>query len=158
MAAEMRVERQTQIDAAPEAVYALIADFRRWQQWSPWEDVDPEMEREYQGDAGTGMTYAWHGNKKAGEGSMTITDAQPGKLVAIDLQFLKPFKSQSTATFTLTEQGGGTHVDWSMRAKQNRALRMVSGALKLDKKIGDDFERGLARLKAQAEAASAAGA
>ena len=54
---------------AAERVHALVNDFHEWQQWSPWEDLDPQMRRTYSGpDAGVGAAYAWEGNRKAGQG------------------------------------------------------------------------------------------
>ena len=41
------VERSATIDAAPERVYAQVAGFRRWTSWSPWEELDPNLERTY---------------------------------------------------------------------------------------------------------------
>ena len=72
------VERSTTVAAPPSAVYPLLVDFRRWQEWSPWEGVDPAMRRTYSGaPSGRGAVYAWSGNRKAGQGRMEITDAKP---------------------------------------------------------------------------------
>ena len=73
------VTRSTSIAADPARVHALVNDFHEWQKWSPWEDVDPDLQRTYTGpDAGVGAHYAWSGNKKAGAGSMEITGSTPG--------------------------------------------------------------------------------
>src|SRR3712207_9167581 len=62
---------------------------------SPWEDVDPDMQRTHSGpEAGVGARYAWKGNRKAGEGSMEITGSTSDR-VDIDLDFLKPFENQN---------------------------------------------------------------
>ena len=69
--AGFEMSRSTTIDAPPERVHGLIDDFHEWRQWSPWEDVDPDLQRTYTGpDAGVGAHYAWSGNSKAGEGTM----------------------------------------------------------------------------------------
>src|ERR671916_170765 len=60
------------IDAPPSAIRPLITDFRAWTQWSPWEGLDPDLKRTYTGE-GVGAHYAWSGNNKAGQGSMTMT-------------------------------------------------------------------------------------
>ena len=53
-----RVQRAATISAPPDTVYPLIADFRRWADWSPWEKLEPGMTRSYGGaDSGTGATY-----------------------------------------------------------------------------------------------------
>jgi len=82
------VERSATIDAPPERVYGLIANFRNWTKWSPWEGVDPQLTRTYAGaESGTGAVYGWSGNRKAGQGRMEITDASEPSRVHIDLVF-----------------------------------------------------------------------
>jgi hypothetical protein len=72
---EFKVAREVDIPASRAAVYALIADFHRWREWSPWEDIDPDLSRTYSGgDAGVGAVYEWSGNSKAGSGRMEITE------------------------------------------------------------------------------------
>ena len=112
---EFEVVRDTTISAPRSLVFALLADFRRWAEWSPWEDVDPNLWRGYSGaESGVGAIYEWAGNRKAGAGRMEIMTADAPSLVRLDLQFLKPFKSRNTTTFTLDDRNGGTHVTWRM--------------------------------------------
>ena len=97
MAETFTVERRTRIGAAPATVYEHLVDFHRWPAWSPWEGLDPALERTYAGpDRGLGATYAWTGNRKAGAGSMEITEAVDAERVTIALEFLKPFRSSNT--------------------------------------------------------------
>ena len=46
-----RVQRAAAIQAPPERIYPLIADFQRWPAWSPYEKMDPAMKRSIQGAA-----------------------------------------------------------------------------------------------------------
>jgi len=39
------VERSVTVDAPQAKIYEHLADFHNWRAWSPWEDVDPELER-----------------------------------------------------------------------------------------------------------------
>jgi hypothetical protein len=58
-----RVERSTRINASPEKLIALISDFHQWEKWSPWENIDPAIQRTYSGATqGPGAVYAWAGN------------------------------------------------------------------------------------------------
>ncbi len=148
-----RVQRSTTIAALPAAVFPYMNDFHRWPEWSPWEKLDPTMQRTHSGaPAGVGARYAWSGNKKAGEGSMTITDSRANERVLIDLDFLKPFKSSNVTEFALSPAASGTQVSWTMTGKQNTALKAFSLVTSMDKIVGGDFERGLANLKSLAEA------
>jgi len=152
---EYRVERSATFAAPPEAVFAQIDDFHRWADWSPWEKLDPQMQRSFGGAAsGVGAEYHWVGNNQVGEGQMTITESQPNDRVAIKLEFLKPWASTSLATFTLAPDNAGTRVTWAMDGKHNFMSKAMCIFVSMDKMIGADFERGLAALGTVAAAAA----
>ncbi|MBA3782918.1 MAG: SRPBCC family protein [Nocardioides sp.] len=145
------MSRSTTIDAPPGVVHGQLDDFRAWQAWSPWEGLDPDLQRTFTGPAtGVGSHYHWKGNSKAGEGAMEITESTPTR-VAIDLEFLKPFRATNVTSFDLVPSGSRTDVTWTMTG-QRSLLMSLMGRLFFDKAIGKDFEKGLARLKATAEA------
>jgi len=146
------VERSATIDAPPARVYDQIADFHKWTDWSPWEDVDPELKRTYSGaESGTGAVYAWSGNRKAGQGRMQIADATQPSRVKIDLVFEKPWKARNDTVFTIQPEGSGSRVTWSMTGKKTLMTKAMGLIKSMDKLLGPDFEKGLARLKATAE-------
>jgi hypothetical protein len=145
------VARTVTVKAPASAVHALVNDFHRWTAWSPWEDLDPDLERTYSGpDEGVGAHYAWKGNRKAGAGSMEITGSSAEEIV-VALEFLKPFKSTSTTVFTLVPAGEATEVTWQMTGEQRGMMAVFGKVMSMDKLIGPDFEKGLARLKTAAE-------
>jgi Polyketide cyclase / dehydrase and lipid transport len=147
-----RVERSIAIAAPADRIYPSLSDFHRWTEWSPWEGLDPDLQRRYGGpDEGVGATYEWEGNRKAGKGRMEIVAADPPAGLAIDLQFIKPFKSQSRTRFDLRTEGDTTTVTWSMKGPKTFATRIMGVFTSMDKLIGRDFEKGLTRLKATTE-------
>ncbi|MDH5538102.1 MAG: SRPBCC family protein [Rhizobacter sp.] len=147
-----RIQREVSIKAAPEVVFALINDFHRWQAWSPWEKLDPAMQRSHSGAAsGVGAVYAWEGSGKVGAGRMEITDsAAPAKLT-IQLDFIKPFTARNTAEFSMKGEGETTRVQWAMHGASPYISKLMGVFFNMDKLIGADFEAGLANLKAAAE-------
>jgi hypothetical protein len=146
------VQRAVTIDARQERIYEQIIDFHNWTNWSPWEGLDPALQRTYSGAAaGPGAVYSWSGNRKAGQGRMEITDAAEPSRIQIALAFEKPFSSRSDTSFTITPEGSGSRVTWSMTGKQTLMIRMMGIVKSMDKLIGPDFEKGLARLKATTE-------
>lgn len=148
-----KVARSAVVRAPASAVYAQIADFHRWEKWSPWEKLDTAMQKVYSGaDGAPGAIYAWKGNDKVGEGHMTLTDARPGESLAIRLEFVKPFASLCTTGFQFSPNESGTNVTWTMEGDNDFLGKAFALFLDMDKMIGGDFERGLASLKAQAEA------
>ena len=155
MASTYTVERTAVLTADPQTVYASIADFKKWRAWSPWEELDPDLERNYSGtDHGVGSIYSWSGNKKAGQGRMEISEAVPGRKVRIRLDFVKPFKSQNVTTFSLTPEGAGTRVVWQMVGPRPTLMRIFGFIFNMDKLVGKDFEKGLAAMKAKVEGAA----
>jgi hypothetical protein len=146
-----KVERAATIKAPPEKILALINDFRRWAVWSPWEKLDPALERSYSGAAsGPGAVYAWRGNNKVGQGRMEILASSPSA-TTIKLDFLKPFEAHNTADFTLVPQGDSTVLTWAMHGPKPYMAKLMHMFFNMDKLVGGDFERGLANLKAVAE-------
>lgn len=150
---EFEIRRSIVINTSPEQVYPHLIDFHQWRAWSPWEGMDPELERTYSEPAsGPGARYAWKGNRKVGEGSMTIAGAEEPTQVRVDLVFLRPFKAENKVIFELTPRTGATSVDWIMRGERKGLRDKIVGALfPLDKFVGKDFEKGLAQLKATVE-------
>ena len=153
----VHVERSTSIAAAPEAVYANVVDFHRWPAWSPWEKLDPNMKKDYEGaGSGVGAAYHWAGNDKVGEGRMTIAEADPARKVGIQLDFIKPFAATNTATFAFTPSPAGTDVVWAMDGQHNFISKAMCLFVSMDQMVGKDFETGLAQLKTVVEAEAAA--
>jgi hypothetical protein len=149
------VVRSTRIEADAARIHPLVNDFHEWPAWSPWEDVDPDLQRTYAGPtAGVGAHYAWKGNRKAGEGSMEIT-ASTAERIDVDLAFMKPFENKNKVTFELRPVGAATEVTWTMSGATKGLWAVVSKVVPMDRLVGKDFEKGLARLKAVAEQSSA---
>lgn len=151
---EYRVVRSASIAAPPETVFAQVNDFRKWESWSPWAKLDPNMKLTFDGpSSGQGAKYAWAGNSDVGEGSMTILQSTVNELIRIKLDFIAPFASTATNEFVFKPEGGGTRVDWIMTGSNDllsKAFCFFMGGM--DKMIGPDFEKGLAKLKTVTEA------
>ncbi len=146
------VRRAATIKAPPEKVFAVLNDFKRWPDWSPWEKLDPAMKRTISDPAnGKGATYAWAGNSDAGQGRMEIVESVASSKVGIQLDFIKPFESNNRTEFTLTPQGDATQVDWVMSGPTPYVSKLMQVFVSMDTLIGKDFEAGLANLKALAE-------
>ena len=87
-----------------------------------------------------------------GEGVAEVTSADEPSEVVLRLQFLKPFKSDNTVTYTLAPDGDGTRVSWRMDGPLNLFMRVFTLVKPMDSMVGKDFEEGLANLKREAEA------
>ena len=153
---DFEVVRTTTIAAERERVHGLIDDFHAWREWSPWEDVDPDLERDYSGaESGPGAKYAWEGNRKAGKGNMEIVSSTPEQ-IDVRLEFEKPWKAVNDVAFELKPSGdAATDVTWRMTGATKGFAALFSKVMSMDRMVGKDFEKGLARMKSAAETGGA---
>lgn len=150
LSSTFKVQRSTTVAAAPDKVYALLADPRRWKEWTVWNQRDPSMAITYSGPPqGQGAGWAWK-SKSEGDGQMTFTAATPNQRLAYDL-FFPDFGTTSRGDFTLAAAGSGTQVTWTMNGDMGKNPLFRWLALFADGMVGKDFEGGLAGLKALAE-------
>jgi hypothetical protein len=151
---EFKVVRSAQISAPPEKIFPHVNDLHAWEAWSPWAKLDPDAKNSFDGAAsGTGAAMSWSGNKKIGEGRMSITESRAGELIRFKLEFLKPFKATNTAEFRFQPEDGQTLVTWSMIGNNNPGGKIFGLLMNCEKMVGRDFEKGLAAMKAVVEIA-----
>ncbi len=149
---EYSVTRSATMAAAPETVFDQVNDLQKWRAWSPWEKLDPEMTRTFEGPtSGEGAIYSWVGNSDVGEGSMTIMESRPSELVRMKLEFREPMAGESDTAFTFKPDGDQTTVTWNMTGKNNFVGKAFCLFMNMDKMIGGQFEEGLANLKSVVE-------
>ena len=147
-----RVERKTTVQADPGRVFPCINDFRNWAAWSPYEKLDPNMQKTFTGAAsGKGAIYEWKGNSKAGTGRMEILESAPPAKIVIKLDFLKPFEGHNTAEFTVSPRGNTTEVSWTVYGPSPFMMKIMHVFMNMDQFMGKDFEAGLANLKTLSE-------
>ena len=152
---EFTVMRSVKIAAAPLKVFPHVNELKNWDAWSPWAKLDPNCKMTYVGPPdGVDASYSWAGNKKVGEGKLTITESQSSSLIRLRLEFLKPFNATNAAEFKFTPEGGQTLVTWSMTGKNNFFFKVFGLFMDCDTMVGKDFEKGLASLRVVAEAAA----
>lgn len=152
------VVRSTTVNAPASSVYAQVSDFEKWPSWSPWEELDPGMKKTLTGSAGTvGATYHWTSDKDdVGEGRMTITDVTANESIDYKLEFIRPFVSTNQTGFKLASKGSDTEVTWTMVGPKNFMLKAMMLFMDIEGMVGKDFEKGLGKLKSQAEAEGSA--
>jgi len=149
------IERSATMNAPAPVVFNQVNDFHKWDAWSPWAKLDPNIKTTYEGaPAGTGAMYSWTGNSQVGEGRMTITDSKPAELVKIKLEFVKPFAAINATNFMFTSQGNQTGVKWTMDGDNTFVGKAFGLFMNMDKMVGGDFEKGLAQMKAVTESAA----
>ncbi len=149
---DFHIERSVAMAATPEQIFPLINDFHSWVNWSPYEKLDPKMEKTYSGsEAGPGAVYEWKGNGKAGAGRIEIIKVSEPLRVTMTLDMYKPIRGHNKVVFSITPSGEESVVTWAMDGTNPFIVKVVSQFVNMDKMIGKDFEEGLFNLKALVE-------
>lgn len=144
---DFRVARTATISVPAAVVFAEVNNLPKWQAWSPFVKLDPDMKVTYSGpESGVGAISSWDG-PKAGAGSMTIVESRPDELIKFRLDFTKPFPGTSPAEFVFVSKGDATEVTWEMTGKNNFICKAMGLIMSPDKMLGGEFEKGLADLK-----------
>jgi effector-binding domain-containing protein len=147
---ETKVEKSIVINAPKEVVWDQMVHFGKWENWSPWTEMDTAMVVTLGGEDGTkGSTYHWVG-EKSGEGHITNTGVEGGKMT-YHMDFIKPFKSQSEG-FVMVEdaENGQTKATWSYTGQNSFMWRGMMMMMKGS--MAKSFDQGLEKLKTYAEA------
>lgn len=146
----VHVERDIWIDAPPANVFTLLNGYGRFNDWSPWAELDPDAEYRLEGpETGVGATMHWTGDDSVGSGSQAIVASEPYNYIETALDF-GPMGT-AVASYTLQRETGGTRVTWAMDTDFGWDLMGRYMGLFFDRWVGADYEKGLANLKALAE-------
>lgn len=151
-----RIQRSIDINAPADKIFQLINDYRNWGLWSPYEHIDPAMQRTFSGaPSGKGSIYEWRGNKNIGHGRMEILDTAPPSKVVIKLDFFSPFEAHNMAEFTMRPNGSATNVTtnvtWAMHGPVPFMAKIIHMFMNMDRMVGGQFQQGLVSMKAVAE-------
>jgi hypothetical protein len=145
----VHVERRILIAAPASAVFPYVNDYRLFNRWSPWAKKDPGTRYTYSGpESGVGAKLGWT-SKVMGEGSQEILESDPDRRVKVALDFGE--MGRASATYSLQVEGGGTRVTWGFDEDFGNNLLARYFGLVLERFIGEDYEQGLANLKAVVE-------
>lgn len=141
------VERSITMDAPPVIAFAQVNDVRKWEQWSPWKKLDPDMEITYsKKTVGDGASYSWKGKTS---GSLIIRSSQLGK--RIDTSVDLGAQGQGVGYWIFEKQGSGARVTWGMEGRNAGVMGGWFGLI-IDDILGPQFEDGLEGVKELAEA------
>jgi hypothetical protein len=152
----IHVERSIEVDAAPVDVAGRVRDLREVTAWSPWTDLDPDMEQSYSHvTTGTGAWYAWKGDDDVGSGRQEVLVDEPRRVVH-ELVFVEPMESRARATITWRGDAERTVVTWAFDQPADLVSKAFTLFVDVDGRIGADLARGLERLEERVEADRAA--
>lgn len=148
---EYEVSREISIDAPATVVFEQVDNHQNRDAWSPWEKMDPQMKKSYEGpESGVGAIYNWSGNDSVGKGSLEILESNPNTYIKSQLTFVEPMEATSTIEWHFSEDNDVTLAKWVNKGSLPGYLFWM-GQDDMDEMMGPAFEKGLAQLKAVSE-------
>jgi hypothetical protein len=146
----VHAERSVSINAPASLLRQRLSDFHYFHNnWSPWTEKDPNMKTTFTGHAGQpGHQYAWSGNKEVGEGSMEL-QGYSGDSIIEKLTFVD--QGDAKSYFIIKDKGQSTDVSWGLQFDVGFMWRTPMLFFDMGSMIGEDYEKGLKRLKQSIE-------
>jgi effector-binding domain-containing protein/uncharacterized protein YndB with AHSA1/START domain len=148
---EYQVKKEISINAPKEIVFNQVNNHNNRDAWSPWEKMDPNMAKSYEGpQEGVGAIYKWSGNDEVGTGELKIVESEPYAHIKSELVFTEPWESSSTVEWNFTNSENGTTAEWIISG-QLPGFMFWMGQEDMEEAMGGDLENGLENLKAVSE-------
>lgn len=143
------VYRSVEVNRPRSEMFHYLKFLKNQEDWSPWSTKDPDMLKTYSGKDGTvGFISAWSGNKDVGVGEQEIINILEGERIDMQLRFFKPWRAKSNAYLKLNESSGNkTRVTWGYTGNHKFPIDIIMLFMSMDKMVGKDFEKGLAKLR-----------
>lgn len=146
-----RVQRHIDIDAPAATIFALVNDFHRVGEWSPWAAADPNARIDISGPRrGVGARIDWSG-PILGAGSQEIVSSIPYERVTSLIDLGDSDGNGVTTYFEMLPGENGTRTSWHFETDFGWNLFARYFGLMLDGIVGPDYEQGLQNLKEMAE-------
>lgn len=154
---KIKVERSIDIKTTSvEDLQHKLADLKFFHDtWSPWTRRDPNMMTIYTGVCcEAGSTYRWESEiDSVGKGTMTFNKFTPDS-VLLTLNF-DGMGDNELYYITKPSNDGNINVTWGVIFDIGFFGRVPMMFINMDKMIGPDYERGLAKLKQEIESVPA---
>lgn len=150
---DMSYEKSMAIDAPIEVVWENVNSLSDMDKWTPWNQYDPNMEKQTSGTDGTvGAKQEWESDvDEVGKGSQTITKLDPPNLIETDLKFYTPYESEAKGYVKLAEEGNGTKVTWGFDSEMPYPFNIMKVFIDFEEMMDEEFSKGLTNLKRLSE-------
>jgi len=152
---DFKVERTVSINAPASLVYSNISFFEKHQNWSPWNEKDPDLKYWIDGEDGkVGAIYNWEGDENVGVGEQELTALKENESVEMKIRFMTPYEVENDAWFNIVKgEESSLNVSWGIAGSMGfpMDIMMMVGIMDMDAQVGPDFEKGLINLKSICE-------
>ncbi|WP_228458684.1 SRPBCC family protein [Chryseobacterium aureum] len=151
---DCKYEKTISINAPVDKVWQNTNSLRAMDQWSPWNDLDPNMKKDWTGTTGQpGEKVCWDSkNENAGKGCQELKKVdEAGKRVDTEIRFLTPYESEANAYVTVVPEEKGSKATWGFTSQIPYPFTLMKLLMNMEDAIGKDYQKGLSRLKTLSE-------
>jgi len=144
----MKFEASVEIKRSLKDVFDYLKYTKNQDNFSVWNQADPNMKKEYSGTDGTnGFIYKWDSTlRNVGAGEQETKLIIEGKRIEFEVRFLRPMKNVANIEFRFVANGElSTTVTWAFDSPSKFPFSLLSPIFK--KMMVIDLEKGLASLK-----------
>ena len=154
MPSKFNMERSVVINADERVIFEQINVLKNWEQWSPWQKMDPESKMTYSGPpSGVGASYDWTG-PKTGEGTLTIIESVPYESIVTELDFKE--NGKGTSGYRISKADNENTLTWWFESEvgKNPFKKLMFGLMG-ESFMSKTFDQGLSDIKQISESAPA---
>ena len=146
---EYSVVKEVTIQKPRQEVFDYIKFLRNQDNFSVWNQRDPEMKKGLTGtDGEVGAVASWDSqNEEVGAGEQEIKNITDGERIDFELRFLRPFEATDNAYFALEDAENGTLVKWGFDGKMPYPWNIMGLFVDMEEMLGPDLQQGLDNLK-----------
>ncbi|MEY8760380.1 SRPBCC family protein [Chryseobacterium tongliaoense] len=147
---ECKYEKSISINAPAEKVWQNTNTLKAMDLWSPWNDLDPDMKKDWTGVTGQpGEKMCWNSkNDNAGKGCQKVKKVDASnKRIETQIKFLTPYESEANAYVTVVPEGNGSKATWGFTSIIPYPFTLMKLFMNMEDAIGKDYQKGLSKLK-----------
>lgn len=143
---EISIKSEIVIKAPSNVVFKQVNTMENWNNWSPFEEGQPDMITTYEG-TGTGATQQW--KYKNDSGKLTIVESFPYEKIVTNIDLIN--ETMVTGNWAFESIGDSTRVTWLISFKGlSYPIGKYLGLL-MPGKMKSTLSKGLSNLKTVAE-------
>ena len=144
------VEREIIVNQPKTVVFNYIKLLKNQENYSVWQKMDPDMEKQFTGTDGTvGFVSSWNSeHKNVGKGEQEILKVEEGKRIDFEIRFIEPWETTDNA-YMITESKSidSTVVKWGFNGKMKYPMNIMLIFMNMEEILGKDLQQGLDTLK-----------
>jgi len=149
---KIELEKSVIINAPASQIFAEISDFREWESWSTWSQLDTNMKSEFSDEMGVvgAWNQWWSDNPQVGNGRQEVTEIRENEYMKVALNF-EGMEDPVHAEMILEEAEEGTRLRWTFEGNDMPFYMGWMNAL-IKPALESSYESSLKNLKAEIEA------